>query len=248
MKFRLPLTSIQKDFYGPIIEAILKYYPLEIKSDAPAYFEFSGQVELGKIIVDNIHSRKNFKARWQDFDKEIRTDLKKRIDGQTYATRPSFSSSLIIKKFKHNELIHIKTLHYSVSLVGPFFTIYGVDETAITDKRDGHDLFYTAINIITISPYKEFESDFNFIKSKIENRFKGYKFIPFDLHSRSIQGLYDPYKDDEEYTIYRALFDDFLNGYDTYRKRGDYKYGFDEWVKYKDGEEPRVTFGPPYAD
>lgn len=248
MKFHLPLTNIQNDFYGPIFEAILKYYPTGIKSDLPAYHEFPGQVELGKIIIDNIHSNKNFKARWKDFEKEIRSSSKKRVEGQTYAMRPSFSSSLILKKFKHNELLHFKTLRYSVSLIGPFYTVYGVDETAITDNMDGHDVFYTAINIVTVSPYKEFESSFNFIRLKIEERFKGYKFIPFGLHSMSIEGLYDPYKDDEEYTIYRALFDDFLNEYDPYRKRGDYRYGFDKWTKYKDGEGPRITLGPPPKD
>jgi hypothetical protein len=245
MKFHLPLSPMQNDFYGSIFEAILKYYPVGIKSDSPAYHEFPGQVELGKIVVDNIHSNKNFKARWKDFDKEIKAELRKKIDGQTYATRPSFSSSLILKKFTHNELIYFKSIHYSVSLVGPFFTIYGVDETAIRDNKDGRDRFYTAINIVTVSPHKEFESDFNFIKSKIEERFKGYKFIPFRLHSMSIEGLYDPYKDNEEYTIYRALFDDFLNGYDSFRRRGDDSYGFDEWVKYKDGNGPNITLGPP---
>jgi hypothetical protein len=242
MKFHPPFTEVQKNFYGPILDAILKYYPIGIKSDVSSYWEYPGQVELNKIIIDNIHSKKNFKS-WQNFDKEIGAESKKRTIGQTYATRPSFSSSLILKKFKHHELMHFKTIHYSVSLLGPFFTIYGVDETAITDKRDEHDLFYTAINVVTVSPYKEFESDFNFIKSKIEDRFPGYKFIPFRLHSMGIEGLFDPYKDNEEFTIYRALFDDFLNEYDTNRMRGDYKYGFD-WVK-NDGAHIKVTFAPP---
>ncbi len=109
----------------------MKYYPLGIKSDLPTYHEFPGQVELGKIVVDNIHNNKNFKSRWKDFEKELRRDLKKSIEGQTYAFRPSFSSSLSLSKFKHNELLHFKSLRFSVSLLGPFYTVYGVDETII---------------------------------------------------------------------------------------------------------------------
>jgi len=245
MKFHIPITPTQQKFYGPVIESILRYYPVGLKSDSTAYHEFPGQVELGKIVVDNIHSRKNFKTRWTDFEKEIKKAFKKSVEGQTYATRPSFSSSVILKKFEHEELIHIKSLHFSVSLVGPFYTIYGMDETCITDTKDGRDLFYTAINIVTVSPYKEFEAPFNLLRAKIEERFTDYKFIPFNLHSMAIDGLYDPYHNDEEFTIYRALFDDFLNEYNTYRKRGDYKYGFDEWVK--PGEGPQITLGPPPA-
>jgi len=161
------------------------------------------------------------------------------VEGQTYGLRPSFSSSLMIKTFENDDLMHFKTLHFSVSLTGPFFTIYGVDETMILDEGR----HYGAINVVTVSPYKEFESDFNFIRTKIEKRFKGYKFIPFRLHSMFVEGLYDPYEDNKECPIYKALFDGALKGYDTYKMRGDSEFGFDVWIK--DGEGPNVILRPP---
>src|ERR1700760_391119 len=112
MKFHLPLSPMQNDFYGSIIETIKKYYPIGIKNNEDAYFKYSGQIELGEIVVDNIHKPKNFKSRWKDFEKQLRIDLKKRIWGETYASKPSFSSSLIIRKSKHLDLIHIKKLHF----------------------------------------------------------------------------------------------------------------------------------------
>lgn len=245
MKFHLPLGPLQNDFYGKILLSIQKYYPIGIKSGDPAYHQFPGQVELGKIIVDNIHNNKNFKVGWKDFEKEIKKETRKEIDGQTYATKPSFSSRLIIKRFKHAELIHIKSLHFSVSLVGPFFTIFGMDETAITDDKDGRELFFGAVNIVTVSPYKEFESDFNYLRTKIEGRFTGYKFIPFRLGSMLIDGLYDPFEENKECTIYSALFDDCLDGYNIYKTRGDSSYGFDEWINREGDYKIDVSLGPP---
>jgi hypothetical protein len=48
----------------------------------------------------------------------------------------------------------------------------------------------------------------------------------------TVDGLYDPFEDTEVCTIYSALFDECLHGYDTYRMRGNYNYGFDEWVNH----------------
>lgn len=239
MKFSLPLSSTQQKFYGQIIEPILRYYPIGTKVDVPEYREYPGQVELGEIIVENIHKRKNYKARWTDFEREIKKELKKEVEGQSYGIRPSFSSRLIIKDAKYEDLIHFKSLHFSVSLIGPFFTIHGVDETWIVD--DGRH--YVSLNVVTVSPYKEFESPFNFVKSKIEERFLGYKFIPFRLHSMLIADLYDPYRDNEEHSIYTALFDDSLKGYDTFRIRGDNQYGFNVWINDADRPDVRIT-GP----
>ena len=230
MKFHLPLSPMQQDYYGSLVDTILQYYPIGIKSDSPEYYDYPGQIRLGEIVVDNIHNAKNFKSRWKEFEKEIRVESKKRIYGETYASRPSFSSSLILKRNVFGELVHLKTLHFSVSLIGPFFTIFGVDETGIKDERDGHDLLYSNKNIVTVSPYKEFEQCFNFIINKIEQRYQGYKFIPFRLHSMLIDGVYDMLSD-KECSIYEALFDDCLSGYDTIRMRGDTRYGYEEWIK-----------------
>src|ERR1700744_6124432 len=150
MKFHLPLSPMQNDFYGSIIETIKTYYPIGIKCSDDTYFKYPGQVELGELVVDNIHNVKNFKLRWREFEKQLRVDLKKRIWGETYASKPSFSSSVIIRKSKHLDLMHIKKLHFSVSLLGPYYTVYGIDETAVLDQRDGRNFFYTAINTVTV--------------------------------------------------------------------------------------------------
>lgn len=241
MKFSLPLSLTQQKFYGLIIDTILSYYPVGQIGDMAEYQKYPGQIQLSDAIVDNIHKRKNFKAKWTDFEREIKKESKKKIEGQTYGIRPSFSSSLIIKEAKYEDLIHIKSLHFSVSLIGPFFTIHGVDETCIVDEG----LHYGSINIVTVSPYKEFASAFNLVRAKIEKRFEGYKFIPFRLHSMLIENLYDPYGDNEseEYSIYTALFDNGLKGYDTFKMRGDSEYGFNEWTN--DNDRPDVTITGP---
>ena len=232
LKFYLPLSQMQSDFYGSIIETIKKYYPISIKSNEDSYFKYPGQVELGETVIDNIHKAKNYNSRWKEFEKQVRIDLNKKVWGETYASKPSFSASVMIRKSKKFDLIHIKKLHFSVSLLGPFYTIYGIDETAVVDQIDGRDLFYAALNTVTVSPYKEYESAFIALRASIEKRFIDYKFIPFKLHSITLDGLHDPYNNDSEMTIYGALFDDALQGYDTYRMRGDRQYGTEIWVTY----------------
>lgn len=130
LKFHLPLSQMQEDFYGNIIQTVKRYYPLGVKNREKSYFEYSGQIELGELVVDNIHKAKNYKSRWKEFEKQLRVELNQKIWGETYAAKPSFSASVIIKRSKRSDLMHIKRLHFSVSLLGPFYTVYGIDETA----------------------------------------------------------------------------------------------------------------------
>jgi hypothetical protein len=65
---------------------------------------------------------------------------------------------------------------------------------------------------------------------RIENRFKGYHFIPFELCKQTIEGLDVRYSDENLSTVFHALFNDHID-LDTWRTIGDNYYKSDDWIK-----------------
>lgn len=93
------------------------------------------------------------------------------------------------------------------------------------------DSNFHAITALTVSPYREFEPIFKTLKSMVEAKFEGYKFVPFTINSMFIKGLQVNYLDKEECTIYNALFNHLLDNYDTKKSpRGDRRFGYDDWI------------------
>jgi len=241
MKFSIPLSDFQQDRYGTLVGDILAYYPLGIKGELPIYRESEQYKKLEDIVVENIHNKKNYRERWTTFEREIKKTLNCKLEGCTYPTDAGFSSKIILKEFQHQELFHEKSLYFSVSFIGPFYTVFGMDETSIIDEGR----HYSSKNVVTASPYKEFENIFNLIDEKIRKRFDGYKFVPFVLHSMVMGNLYDLYENDKELSIYKALFNSVLDGYETLKNRGDAHYGMDNWRGSDNGPTIAVRLGPP---
>src|SRR5688572_29262462 len=106
--------------FWPIFECIQKYYPVGItlnEDNEKFYRSYPGFIELEKIIVDNIHNRKNLRERWTLFEKHLKSKLKVKVEGTTYGLNPSFSASLILEQRKSKGIISSKELHFAVSLL-----------------------------------------------------------------------------------------------------------------------------------
>ncbi len=219
MKLYLPLDNSQ---LKSIIDVIKKHYPLGLKPSDPGYIEYTGYKELEDIIVENIHDNKKYKKIFVSFTKAVAKSLKKEVIGTTYGIGPSFSAEIILETYDDDAFSRVKKLSFAISLIGPFFTIYGVDETFIKMPERPGAAGYHAINIITVSPFQEFEPDFNYLRGKIEKEFDKYKFVPFFILSYHIEGLhlFDGEDDDEYGNVFRALFNHLLNGYDMSKTRG----------------------------
>ncbi|MVN22444.1 polysaccharide deacetylase family protein [Mucilaginibacter arboris] len=241
-------NSVKYNFW-PLYEAIKLYYPIGIPHDSSLYINYPGIKNLTAVIIENIHNSDNYNRNWVSFQKEISQKFNIEVIGTTYGQAPSFSCDLIIENFEHNQLKRTKKLSLAVSLAGKFFTIYGVDETIITDKNeDNFDSDFHAINALAVSPYKEFELVFKDLKSMVEAKFTSYKFVPFAINSMFIKGLQVRYLFKEECTIYNALFNHLLDTYDTKKSpRGDKHYGYDDWLveDYNPENDINITLTPP---
>jgi hypothetical protein len=231
MRLNFSFNSNEYDFWE-IYEVIKNYYPIGINrgKGGGIYFEYSGIKELEKIVVENIHDNKNWNERWVDFTEDIGKELNQEIKGTTYGQAPSFSSSILLERNKTKNCQHTKELHFSVSLIGNFFQIYGLDTTKIMEKDENKG--YSAVNVVTTSPYKEFKESFEFVENKLEEKYPNHRIIPFAFGQTILNGLQVRYLDDEVCSINMAIFNQFLSEETISRfTRGDRYYGIDKWRK-----------------
>lgn len=214
--------------YWPLYQSIIKYYPIAIlKSEHSIYFEYEGIKQLEKIVVDNIHNRENYQNRWVDFCDRISNDLDVKVMGRTGGQAPSFSASINIGENRSDTFVHSKDLYFSVSLVGHFFQIYGLDKTIV---KDVDSRGYPSNNVITASPYREYESLFKGVEKIIRQEFVDYKFVPYSIGQTQIDGLCVRYTDDMNCTINMGLFNDFLSGKSHPNGvKGKEGYGVQDW-------------------
>jgi hypothetical protein len=168
----------------------------------------------------------NFKTRWVDFERELQTKINQPITGTTYGRAPSFSSYVEIEKITLQELTRLKELHFMVSVVGKFYTVIGHDRNEIRINKKN----YCSSNCLIISPENEYTATFAFLCEEIENRFKGYRFIPFNINAQTVEGLDVSYTDENLNTVYHALFNNHIKDLNI-RVIGNDSYKMDEWIK-----------------
>jgi hypothetical protein len=191
--------------YLTIYEALKNYYPIGIKKLDPRMFnDYPGRKELEKVIVDNIHNPTHFKERWEDFTKEIATGIGKEIIGTTYGQQPCFSAYVLLETSTLDNLTRTKEIHFFVSLIGPFYTIIGKDNSTV---KVGHSHFY-ATNYLVVSPENEYATVFSQLCERIEKRFKGYRFVSFTACQSRIEHLNVYNAEEDRNTVFDGLFND----------------------------------------
>jgi hypothetical protein len=222
-----PLNNRHNKLYEEIGETIRQYYPIGVRPDSPEYKEHPGIKKIMAIIEENATQNKKFNKPWVEFLKKLRSGSKRKIHNNSYVTDFSFSGELILESYQDESLQRTKKLIFSVSLFAPFFSIYGVDETAIIELEDEYQFgrAYRAINVITESPYKEFETDFNYLQRAIETQFTGYKFVPVRVSMFHVEDLHTPYSNLDECKLHNALFNGYFDFTSFTSFRGEMYYG-----------------------
>ncbi|MDR6945176.1 hypothetical protein [Mucilaginibacter pocheonensis] len=226
--FSLEFDPSRSKLLNDIGQAIEKYYPIGFDPDLPEYHQQPGYIKRGDIINENIANANNYQERWGSFINELEQQLDKTILSTTYGFVPGFSADLILEKYEDESLVRIKKISFAISLIGPFFSICGIDETFIKEKNDELKRSYNAINVATVSPYEEFEKDFNYLQNKIEEQFKDYTFVPFRTAMHYIKDFKTPDSIGEDSTLYNALFNHLFNYRSPHFLRGDTLYGYEQ--------------------
>ena len=223
-----------------IYDGIKTFYPIGIRQGEGVgiFFEYSGIKKLEEIVIENVHNEKNFQNRWTNYIKELEKVLKKEIIGTTYGQAPSFSASIIVEKNVIGKCTHLKEIHFAISFVGNFFSIFGLDSTRILDDNNSYKGYHVA-NVVTASPFKELEECFSMVENSIRKKYPEHKMVPFAFGQQIMDGLQVRYSDAEVCSIYMALFNDivqprnnfrFTQGHVVDHTRGDIYYGIDDWI------------------
>jgi hypothetical protein len=226
--FSLPFDPVRNKLLNDIGSTIEKYYPVGIDPDLPEYHQHPCYIKKGEIMDENIANADNYHKRWVSFTDQLAQQFNKTINGTTYGFVPGFSADLILERYEDESLIRIKKIAFAVSLLGPFFSVCGVDETFIKEKDDELMRSYHATNVITASPYKEFEKEFNHLQHKIEEKYKNYQFVPFRVAMSYIKDFRIPQNIHDDANLYNLLFNHLFNPYTHYFSRGDTSYGYEK--------------------
>ncbi len=206
MKYYLSLDKPHNKLATEIANTIKEYYPIGLKVYEEDYDKYPGIVKLKESISEHMEDYNSYMKPWKNFLKNLPIGFKGKIYNSGLPHNTSYGGELILEKYEDKSLIRVKKIVFNVSWLGDFYTVYGTDETIIKDEKDGRELFYRAINVITASPYKEFEKGFNYLQQAIEKEFIDYRFVPFYLCCFNIKDLQLPYSEPFDTTVYNAIF------------------------------------------
>lgn len=241
-----------KHDFSSIKETLIKFYPIEKhhQYNEDSIRDFKGVKEIEEILNDNFFTTKIYKERWGKFKKFLKEELKKPIHESIIAFYPCYSGIVVLKKEKNKNLTYTKELHFFISLLGSYYTIFGIDkceiilQEMIPTLNGGEELLnlsYDANLVITVSPYLEFQEPFQELQKKIIKYFPSLKFIPYNINLEKAEGVSLLYPDSQaevKDSVFSALFrpENYFNS----ETRGDPHFGFDEWLIIKKLDNGRI--------
>lgn len=216
--FNFGFNHVKHDFWE-IYEVLIKYYPIGINGES-LQNDYSGIKELRKIITENIHNPDKYQI-WLDFIKTVNQNVRFNCIDRTMGQCPAYSAQVEIAK-EYFPIVEIeRNINISLSLLGKYYCIYGED---IGYMKNENGKINQAIFKYVVSPYGYFNDAFLEIEEQIKTTFPDYRIVPFRILTKSIKGLEFHL---EKYSIYRALFNDFIKlGTNL---EGNTNYGSKSW-------------------
>ncbi|MDF4202620.1 hypothetical protein PXD56_06630 [Maribacter sp. SA7] len=228
------------DFW-PLYDSIQKYYPIGIKKNQEfdIYRNYKGIQELENLLLDKIGPENtNYNKNWESFIERISKELGKKILGTIYGIVPSYSAFLSLETEGNEDRWKSKELHFSVSHLGKFYQVYGIEKSVRKSViiGDGEELSYQTENLtkIVVSPVGEYKNYFERIENYITEEFREYRLVPFKIGQTIIDGLQILHMDNEKCSINMALFNDFVGfgeQVDKVEPEGNLFYGMESWKK-----------------
>lgn len=222
-----------------ISDTIKKYFPVDKpkRLTSKTVSASPGFNKIGKIANAEFVDDKAYRDKWGKLTSNLKKVFKKPVHGYPDLSGGGFFGEVIIEEDKKPDFVRQKSLKFYVSILGPFFSIHGVDssvalleiESHVPDFNKGN---FEATHAITISPVFEYQEVFNKLEDELRSFFPGYLFVPYTVGMSTIKNisvadeLRDPRSLD---TIYEGLFG--LGAVHDCLTRGDEYYGMNDWVK-----------------
>lgn len=210
--------------YKELTELVLRHYPTGINKDnEPEYFKDKRITELRNFIRDTTSKRFN---QWNAFLEVLSEELELEIFGSTSGNRPSMAGTCILNRHYYDSVFHVQTLVFSISILGPYYEVFGIDSTGILENGKPR---YLKTNLITVSPMFEFEIPFIKIEEAIKCKYN-YKLIPYNLKNRTVRNVQSLNFSERHTNIGDALFGTHGDHKSLQSfTRGDKIYGSHQW-------------------
>lgn len=166
-----------------LYEIVAKYYPIGISDDDPQYFDFTGYKQLENLCRKKVERDQD--ERWKSLLAAIKSRnpkiLASKVISQEYY--PCFSASFQLLTEKTQTITYSRELQIHISILGPFFTIFGLDTVTLNQIQR------TMEPLIFISPISIYEEFFNSARKLIGDYYLNYRFVPFSVLEQRVPGL-----------------------------------------------------------
>ena len=192
--------------YPEVYEEIIRYYPLGIKDSDPQYIEYPGINLLQELCY-----KKNEQAAygmWKRLVKNIKGDNSKVLHASSESPLfdPSYTGKLLLSKVKDEVNIYSRELYFHVSVIGQFYTVYGIDRVASNSGMQNSTMYDP---IVYFFPFDIYEKWFQLVRNKIEEVYTNHKFVQYALLKLripliSVSGLKGPFG--QHPSVFQALF------------------------------------------
>jgi hypothetical protein len=205
--------------YPDLYEIVAKYYPIGITDNNPSYMEFSGYKTLSMLCEKK--GEQSSEERWKSFRTALKSSssgiLSTEVISQTY--HPCFSASFQLSREETETLSYLRELQVHISVLGPVFTIFGVDTITLNEMQATLD------PLIFVSPTSIYEECFTTARRLVADYYPKYQFIPFYLLENRVPGLRVSgavnYQD-QDASFFQALFT--YENITNFPTEGDFSY------------------------
>lgn len=233
--------------FGKIYDTIEEFYPIKRSKryTSKTISSSPGFKKISEIINKEFMNSKSYNARWGKFASSLKKSLRKPVHSYPYLFGACFSGEVELSTIKTSDFTREKTIVFYISVLGPYFTVRGVDSSTATlpvEHSSGPDTgHFAATHAITVSPVFEYQELFTSVEEKIRETFPGYLFIPYDIGMSTIPNISiadDLHERKITDTIFEALFGQIA--VTETLTRGDTHYGFDDWKRSLSTKEEKL--------
>jgi hypothetical protein len=241
-----PFRPYYRDHDFTLIEnAIKEYYPIDqaerLTSDTIQ--AWPGFKKRGALANSEFFDGKAFDKKWGKLVSHLKKNLKRPVIAYPDLTGPSLYGEVLLTENKAPDFLRQQSLCFHISLLGPFFSIYGMDKSTailpIHSMMEGiQKRHFTTTHVLTTSPIFEYQEVFTALENEIKAYLPTFRFVPYTIGMSTMRNIsVEDEMRDFRYmdTIYEGLFGNLsVHECDT---RGDEDYGIEDWIRRLDEKE-----------
>ncbi|WP_426490345.1 hypothetical protein [Hymenobacter sp. 102] len=240
----MPHFHFGPDFnFWPLYTTIQQYYPLGLtvpEYDDAFRHRYPGHEQLWDICTDCIENYPAFRQRWKPFQDHLKAVFKRTVH-HSQGPIPSYAGHIVVQKPKGPIWGHWKELYFAISLLGPYYTIYGLDTSQIELSETRHAMGHqepitqpigrSAIHALTVSPYEEYATLFVSLETAIREWFPEHRLVPLKIGRQALTGLVVEGCTVQPACLHAALFHTEIpwQSLSSQHYRGNEYYGYEAW-------------------